>query len=234
MISKFRKISRERSFYKAYAIDSSIQKKALKKYSCIDRERKYVYFRIPKSANTTVISSLLSGRPEANIKGIRKKQFDSIGDVEVDEFKCSIKFTLVRSPYTRVLSAFLNKINNGKRAELIRKKLGLEKDAYVSFDAFIEYLEKGGIYEDGHWLPQSCIAPVDIIRDIEILKFENIDEDLPNFLSSKMGIFDLETQANHATGANNKVGEFYTPILAQRVYELYKKDFELFSYKREL
>ena len=63
-------------------------------------------------------------------------------------------FTVVRNPWSRTLSAFLDKIANGPQDKYGHIP-GFGDNSPTGFAAFISFLANGGLHENHHWKPQS-------------------------------------------------------------------------------
>jgi dermatan 4-sulfotransferase 1 len=148
-----------------------------------------------------------------------------------------LKFCFVRHPYSRLLSAYLDKIlrnRNVKRQVLYQ--LGRATDdltAYVSFAEFIEAVYEQPISAmDGHWYTQYYQTMQDAISYDFVGRFERLEEDLRLVgarLSPKFDLY-LTAERRHATGADAVVDKYYTDDLRDKVFHKYRKDFEYFGY----
>jgi len=152
-------------FYKKYPYRHNVSIVTSNRRGAIDLERRFFFNRLPKSANTSVVTIL------ANISGIRtlrgqeaKRAFMRPSELnfrqvaEVDDF---FKFTVVRNPYARVLSAYLDKIAYPQKVK-IKGHLD-DRDMVARFSEFCKYLADGGLYKNVHWVPQTSLMllPID-------------------------------------------------------------------------
>ncbi|WP_144392581.1 sulfotransferase family protein [Pleionea sediminis] len=212
-------------FYSRYPFNSKVSFNSADDRGCIDFRLSFFYNRIPKAANSTIMGTLASLALEREVTSREAKKLfrypSSLSRKEVEEFEKLYKFTVVRDPYTRVLSAFLNKIK------------GKKENANVEFADFIQSLESGLLYKNAHWAPQASLLLIPIDKFDFIGKTENLEHDL-NFILMELNLPHSEGVIRntlvHATNANEKLKKYYSPELAQRVYKLYKNDFELFDY----
>lgn len=236
MKSKYRKIIYNRltipyrPFYKLHPYRGMISINSADDRGCVDMSMGFFYNRIPKAANSTVMINLAKARFGVNIDSRETKRiFDTPSRLSEDEaakFDDLFKFTVVRNPYTRVLSAYLEKIE--KRARLKGKE--------SSFRDFIIWLKSGGLKTNAHWatMQSLCLIPVENFDFIG--KVETLDKDLRTIFNRISPNFEMEfrSRSEHATNANEKIIEHYTPEITSFVKEIYRKDFEAFGYSMDL
>lgn len=127
------------------------------------------------------------------------------------------KFAFVRNPWSRLVSAYLDKIVSNyaghlaNREEFIvriqnRHNLGKDLDKRVTFRQFvIDVLEHDDAQLDDHWRPQSAFIGHHNFDFIG--KFENIQADL-NYVNSKLGVnIELVHKKNTVGYARNTDGD---------------------------
>ena len=163
------------------------------------------------------------------------------------------KSTCVRSPYTRVLSAYLNKIEplvRGDGPEHLRKgflKIYQAIDAFraqclpekpqVDFECFLTWLDMARpgdpFAKNQHWRPQTQIIGNGQVEFDFIARFENLADDAPELLR-RMGstiAFPSQEQVKFPpTGAGSKTRSHYTPLAVQLVRRIYEADFSYLGY----
>ncbi len=224
-----------------------IRLKWLSTRAAVSFKSKYCYFRIPKCANSTIVSSLafhdenieyIESNNKRNEAHEIKKQFDRIPTKEIPNIEEYIQdlflFTFVRNPYTRLLSCYFDKIKensfDNKYIRILTKK---DKFGKMKFEDFIFYLENGGLYKNPHWVPQHKMISVDVEKLDFIGKTERIEEDLKQICLKLFGEYKGLKLANIGKNSH-KYNGMYNEDLKNRVYNLYKKDFKLFKYKKRL
>ena len=171
-------------------------------------------------------------------------------------------FTCVRNPYTRVLSAFLDKIcgiqRNGKRyrgklVPLLIQKYGVEVegdfDQIASFRRFLLFVRDTIKYRrpmdpDIHWSSVFGHASTlvtggghyDMIITTEDFK-TGMKEVLKHIEVKHPLDIDTMPRFNESEGHGPKrahpVEDYFDDLAMHLVYEIYHKDFELFKYDRE-
>jgi hypothetical protein len=221
---------------------------------------RYIYVETPKVACSSI--KLILHRLEIEDPKL-EKEFRQIHDrkyspllkpTEVENFDKLLKqyftFCFVRNPYTRLLSAYLDKIDSRKEdvwikhrenyfeACGIKPKTEEELMRDISFEEFVKNISTHTSKQmDPHWRPQYDQTLQEYIDYSYIGKFENISEDLPEVLRK---IFDRDIDeylveiVNHKTNANTKIKQYYTDEIRDMVYERYNKDFEYFEYPKDL
>ena len=158
------------------------------------------------------------------------KKFNNIMDMNEDKWKSYYKFTFVRNPYTKFVSAF-----NYLHAGLIETESNIKQDINSILDK-----EKFGAYVYTHM----CITQKEHMKDKNahinydfIGRFENLNEDLITILKT-MGI----TEIKHGTYIKNNIkvnsnkfdaiyNDIYNNELLNKVNKYFEEDFNQFGYK---
>ncbi|MEM7371120.1 MAG: sulfotransferase family protein [Bacteroidota bacterium] len=149
-------------------------------------------------------------------------------------------FCFVRNPYSRLLSAYLDKIAKQKPEHqelMIQLGYGPFSEKILSFEEFVNaVIDQPVLTMNTHWRTQYYATFQHGITYDFIGRFESFEQDL-RIAMDRIGI-DMDTyyqvQAGHATHASQKLDAYYTPDLAEKVYRKYLIDFEHFSYPKEL
>jgi hypothetical protein len=195
-------------------------------------EHRFVYFRIPKAANSTISMSLAACMEAAGpgAPAMRKKtgaQFLTSGIVWPEQFGRYLTFTFVRNPFSRTLSAYFDKVSTAKVS--FRRALGIDSRP-LSFREFLERLDAGYLHANIHWAPQTSIILIEPARLDFIGRVETIDDDLPKLLHRIFGPGDHRVipVLHNATGASGRLSEAYTKAEVRLVRKLYAADFTAF------
>jgi len=237
MNRSFGKIFRNRAtipftpFYRQYPYTGRVSVNSADSRGCVDMELGFFYNRIPKAANSTVMTNLAGLKFGQEIPSkTAKKMFrtpSALHKREVARFSGLFTFSVVRNPYTRVLSAYLDKVE--------RRALRDKKEA--SFSGFLQSLKDGRLYANAHWAPQSALLllPADLFDFIG--KVESLDADIV-FIKEKIKKNrpeePLKSYLGNATGATEKLRAYYDAETAEMVRMLYREDFDIFRYPDEL
>ncbi len=203
----------------------------------------FFYNRIPKAANTTITQALFAHtrfRPARARRGHPKYQFLRplfLPPSEVKRLESQAwAFTVVRDPYSRVLSAYLDKV--GRRRHQGRRFLSwaAQHGQPESFLGFCRYLEAGGLFLDMHWAPQAEILCLPLERFDFIGRVETLEHDLGHILQHLFGVAPgaPAPRAGTSTQASERLEESYGPEERRIVNRLYARDFEQFGYDRRL
>jgi hypothetical protein len=132
----------------------------------------------------------------------------------------------VRNPFSRVLSAYLDKVDGGGK-QTFRKELGIGAEA-LSFRGFLERLEDGCLCSNIHWTPQTSIVPLQPSALDFIGRVETIDRDLPCLLERIFGAgeYPVVQAGKRTTRASSRLSEYYGDAEIGLVRRLYAQDFD--------
>ena len=209
----------------------------------ISLPHRFVYFRIPKAANSTVTASLhflQSGEKPSNWREMdrAKKSYTTPSRLSCrhaeDTFKNFFTFTVVRDPFSRLISGYLDKIvgGEGPYRATVAHFLHQPLESEISLSEFVSFLEHGdNRNSDPHWCQQTDLIflPVDELDFIG--RFENLDHDLSHILEQ---IFPGRRQSvnwiPHATNASERVTSLIDEALSARIARLYQDDFNRLGY----
>lgn len=214
---------------------------------------KYIYVETPKVACSSIKLilqriELEDTNLERDMETIHNREFSpllkptQIGDFsKLINSKDFYKFCFVRNPYTRLLSAYLDKIAPNKentfRKHYVFTQLGLDfrsKENKVSFKDFVKCISSHPIeLMDPHWRPQYYQTLQDFINYDFIGRFESISKDIDSMvrkIAGRRGRKYITQSRVHKTNANSLVENYYTKEIRDMVYTKYKKDFDYFGY----
>lgn len=245
VVSRWKRLSIARSpYYRRYP--PSIDVRHLCHRNIVSLEHQYVYFRIPKAANSTIVSSLAAAN-----SGVRRdysfqemQQLKTTGVLHLHELSARqvlslaeefYKFTFVRNPIDRAVSCYRDKIQKAPKtahAGLVRKRLGLSSNSEISFSVFLEYLESGGLTENAHWAPQSSLLSMPIQPLDYIGRVETLESDFSLISDRIFGIaHQLTNWMPHATKCSGATSLGEREL--DRLRKLYRCDFENLGYSFE-
>lgn len=198
-----------------------INREELKQYMkriepIMDKRNMFLFFPNFKTAtysiNMFVLRNRIIGRKIARLDFFKK--LDSYSDEEFDKL---FKFTIVRNPYDRFLSAFL----------YLQRKRSIDKN--TSFKKFTKsiFLEKG-VKFDIHLRVQYRSAFFKNQQYVNFIgKFENLKGDW-KYIASKI---DCSPDLPHVNKTEHEhYSVYYDQETKEIVEKIYKKDIELFQY----
>jgi len=153
-----------------------------------------------------------------------------IGDINAIPFK----FAVVRNPYTRILSCYLNKFEPGYyKREKYRRIAGIGPDA--DFASFVRAVAAQTPDEmDPHWRIQTHNIFCDIVRYDRFVRFENLDAEFGAILAQFSPGAPIRNVRKDEYKAGGKIAKYYTPQIARLVRETFAADFAAFGYPEAL
>ncbi len=198
------------------------------------------YNRIKKNANTSTIillRQLEAGQVEErnDAKWNAKTWFDLSAD-ELDRLDALHLFVIIRNPYGRVLSAFLDKF----RSPRYQRRHGAFPLTPEGFEQFLRWLDQGGLKRDAHWDLQTKLMMLPLSGYDSVIRFESFRDELRALLEAR-GIALPEgalrelfpSDKTKRTGSSDKLRQFYTADSVALVRKLYAADFEALGYGTE-
>jgi hypothetical protein len=219
----------------------------------ISFRHKYVYFGVAKAANSTIKHYLhgveYQGTPYkiGNVHNKLQSPLLSPYQLDAQELQLAlysdkyVRFTMVRNPFHRLLSCFLDRIQDPKSGSYRVAQAAASKDPReLSFSEFVDVIARQKPREmDCHWRPQVFEVYLGEIRMTRTLKFEELPmnlvelRDLTSCEDPK--IFDQDINRSPSiTSADKKARGYYTPAIVRKVRRIYKEDFNSFGYSQSL
>lgn len=206
----------------------------------VDRRRRFIYFRIPKAANSTVAATLFPSKEREVSAHTAKRAFARASDLsrqEVAELERRFfLFTVVRDPYARLASAYLHKVSNGvKGRRQVVENYRCANPEKVSFVEFCRFLAQGGRDLNPHWYRQVDLIPCGFERLHYVGRVESLDEALAQIAERLDGRLEgrVRSVQVHGTNAVGKLRGLYCAETMAIIRQLYAADFTAFDYTRE-
>lgn len=190
-------------------------------------DNKCIFFHIPKSAGISISTSL----------------FGHLAGGHIDAYTCRLifgrkfwqyfKFTFVRNPFDRLVSAYEFLKKGGHPlfpADQYFQNAVLSH--YVDFDDFImNWLKPRQAWPVHHFRPQHDFVTLNNTLTVDYVgHFETLDADFKT-VAKRLGIPNKLNHTNKTIGCKkSREAYFQNPRVVERVVEVYQRDFEIFKY----
>ncbi|WOT06967.1 sulfotransferase family 2 domain-containing protein [Shewanella youngdeokensis] len=208
-----------------------------------------MHHALPNGAEDYLKPALAHNRIDSGLSFVTEQThpIELIGDKTIP------KYAFVRNPYSRVLSAYLNKIEpyaEGVRGENDDNnyfyRVYTEVDAYhcnnlplvskVNFYCFLLWLTNvNNVHtRNEHWRSQVELLQTGSVDYTFIGKLENLDDDdaptLLNYIGCDIDFPSQKKVSFAPTNATSKLEKYYTEQELKLVNALFLSDFEFFEY----
>ena len=148
------------------------------------------------------------------------------------------RFTVVRDPASRALSGYIEKIGQGLKqsepiVEAIKASTGRDvAPADITLEQFLDVI--GGQTsrdQDPHWRRQADHLGLGIVDYDAVIHLEDLDASwaLVGELTSTPNLQE-QFFCRNSTGARNRMADYYTPALLQRIADIYARDYPTLHY----
>lgn len=216
----------------------------------ISLNQRYVFFPIGKVANSSIKSLLFRCELEGTRRVVPGDQYvhdpirsplvlpyqlpeETFAQILAD--KSFRKVAIVRNPYDRLLSCYLDRLQKEHTQAYIKtiKLLRLRNGDEIDFNAFVASLEKQ-LLADVHWRPQWVELGGGKIEFDYVGRFENLQKDVGRIVAMlypRSRNADLGFQSPTKTNAGEARKQFYGPNELEIVRRLYAEDFKQFGYE---
>jgi hypothetical protein len=219
-------------------------------HTYVSLRNRYVYTAVGKAANSTVKHHIYKLEYEGTrfkIKSVHDRQsspllspFQLPDDILEEVFTTPkyCRFSMVRNPYTRLLSCYLDRILPALSAPYrqLLNAMGKPHGTPISFAEFIETVCKQKPFvQNNHWRLQTheiCAAT----KNYDYIgKQENFAADMTTVwkhIAPDLAVPDFkgENKSPSITSARKFLQTYYSPELINLVSEAYREDFETFGY----
>lgn len=202
--------------------DADLTKCTLKGFD----ELECIFVHIPKSAGISINRELFG-----NLGGAHRTVRSYKRIFGPRTFKRYFKFTFIRNPYSRVLSAY-RFLKNGGICEKDRNWAKQNLDQYNTFSDFInEWLSHDSIDKYIHFKPQhTFICDRSFEPEVDFIgRFEMINKDF-KVICKELNINRELKKYNQGPEIHSSWQSLYTKDMLDKVHQIYRKDFELFGY----
>jgi hypothetical protein len=199
----------------------------------------FFFNRIPKAANSTVMATLAAcsdyrrsfARDRKKSRFLRPSRMSTADVARLGDG--TLRFTFVRAPYGRALSAFADKVLRRRRqARPFYDWLGRVGPEPPAFIDFLRFLDDGGAHGDAHWAPQADLMLLPVGGFDLVGKLETLDRDLGAVTERLFGT-DAPLRIRRAgprTDSRRNLADAYDAEGLAIVNRVYAADFALFGY----
>jgi len=211
--------------YRRRHIDRVLKGKA-RYQPCFDRTES-LFIHIPKSAGRSLCHGLY------DVKSVEHAPADWYQALDPDKFQRYFKFTFVRNPWDRAVSAYTYLRQGGSPASAEDALWGQFINRYQSFDEFVcDWMTPDTITRTALFTPQVEFLK-NIYGQIEIDfvgRFETLTDDF-NTVAERLKSTGTLPHLN--SSRNQPYQSFYTEHSREIVETLYRQDIEAFGYSFE-
>lgn len=215
-----------------------------------------IYISVPKCASTTIKAALaaLNRRQSPSLRDLHTRRSTGILSpsraglstfYRIATSSDSLRFTFVRNPYARLVSAWADKFKNKPLVpgdtfvELyLEHRLAADislphgKDQTLSLAQFAAFASATAHRRlNSHWNIQDDLLDMPGLKLNLIGRVECFAEDFRHVLDH-VGLLNQFITVRHNASQHLAWRNYYTPQLAERVYKAYERDFDRFRYPR--
>lgn len=237
-----------------FKFSSNYIKSNINYISDVSDQTKTIYFGIPKTGCSSIRRSLqyleVNAEKELLPEIVHDKKSSPLFGLYTHSQSAEsllssndyFKFTFIRNPFTRILSAYLDKFVHNKWERNKRlSDLGYNISNKFTFTQFLNYVnDQQRDSLDIHWIPQCYLLPENLKLLNFIGRFENFTKEWAlvfRMIRTRSNNIDSNTSSMdvvwHKTNANQLLKCYYTEECIQIVQSVYEEDFRLFNYSKE-
>jgi len=145
-----------------------------------------------------------------------------------------IRFCVTRTPYERLVSAWMNRVVFGMPSELspsLSAQFGSEHDYGLAFRRFVRRLDEDkALSADPHFAPQVDLLEIDSIPYTHIIDLAGLNDFLEFLRASGPKRAGIVLGRSRNPSPKLDIERLYDPATAVIVERIYERDFERFSY----
>jgi hypothetical protein len=201
----------------------------------------FLYNRVQKNANSaliTLVHWLETGRKAGVISS--RKRVSNLADWPIREMATlgqMPRMVVVRDPFARTLSAFLNKVGTAR----FRTDVGHMEATPDCFLRFLHWLDDGRMAVNPHWNLQTEELFFPLAHYTDVIRFERLDDELAGFFA-RLGIDPscmhrsgaFQRGRSHRTDTNDRLNQFYNSEGEKILQRLFATDFKALGYDPNL
>ncbi|QFU77695.1 chondroitin 4-O-sulfotransferase [Halioglobus maricola] len=209
--------------YQQRHIERIIKGKAIYQ-PCFD-DHKALFIHVPKSAGRSVVRGMF------DVKSVEHAPADWYQQLDPDKYRRYFKFTFVRNPWDRALSAYTYLHKGGSAASEEDSHWSEFVRSFESFDAFVlDWMTPENIRRNALFTPQivflrNMFGQIDMDY---VGRFENLQED---FISIAQALGVERTLPHLNQSRSEPYQTAYSMDSRQRVAQVYAEDIDAFGYR---
>jgi hypothetical protein len=183
-----------------------------------------IFIHIPKTGGISV-NDALWGNPG----GVHKTIGDYARIFSEETLEAYFKFTFVRNPWDRLVSAYTF-LKAGGQHDRDAGWAAAHLSGLDDFESFVrQWLTEENIYRGIHFIPQTAFLKLHGELKVDFIgKLENMAEDF-EFVKQKLGIPEARL-AHKNRSARQNYHQYYTQETREIVASVYSEDIELLDY----
>lgn len=190
--------------------------------------KKAIFIHIPKCAGIAIKQALFD-----DLSGGHTKLSAYCRVFEPELFLTYFKFTFIRNPWDRLVSAY-HFLKAGGYDEADRKWFARELGGYTDFDDFVRnWLRPDNIYKHIHFCPQIEFLEDSNHRGVKvdyIGLYENIANDF-DYIARRLSVGNTLQHGN--ASRHKSFREYYCDTTREIVHQIYRRDIAQFGYDFE-
>ena len=218
----------------------------------INHKYKIIYCPIPKNACTLFKSMMVEHSKDGaryrnsqedihHYASARKDTAVALDNLDYLTHPDYFKFAIIRNPFERLVSAYLDKIVKHEVPEIFAQELikkvqhflnrdyDLEKS--ISFQDLLYYLAKNEDYNlNEHWRSQSSLLGRELLKFDYFGQFEQLDKVI-KFLENKFQ-FKITTNVSKNHNKNNHITNYIGNVISGNFYAEYPQKLRYFKFKK--
>lgn len=193
-------------------------------YSGYPDRHRCIFIHIPKAAGTSLVKTLFG----CGSRHVRYTEYESANPQKFIKY---FKFSFVRNPWDRLVSAYYFLKNGGMNEQ---DKQWAEKNlaCYPDFESFVKgWLNEDNIQTWVHFIPQHqfiCDDKLNVKMDF-VGRFESIDEGI-DVIQETLNLPRVSIPKLNSLNKEKNYTEFYSEETEKIVADIYAIDIKLFSY----
>ena len=237
----------KKAYVKRYILSNHINRKNFFNSDCVAifPEIGVIFNRIKKSGNTSILAYLsdVCGNDGSSNTGELKSQVSAVNTMTVSQLRTVLGYkslVVVRDPYSRTLSAFLDKVAPGV-SHLHSNVPGFGDSSANGFKLYLDFLLAGGVRRDRHFWPQVDLLFQPIQYFDCVARLEDLDRDLRSFLKergvSQNRLANMrkphvleQAEQGKITNATRRLEKYYDDASRRVVRQVYQSDFDTLKY----